>query len=142
MTKKTSFGTFSERIALADNLHNVAGDSVQIQQVLVNLLLNAFECMVSKSPEERVVTVCTSLMEDGIEVSVEDSGEGLSPELKDTVFDAFFTTKTDGMGLGLAISRSIIEAHDGRIWVTPKSERGTTFHFKLPVVTEGLSHVE
>jgi two-component system sensor kinase FixL len=123
-------------LALADKLPNVVGDRVQIQQVVVNLLLNAFESMVDRAPEERLVTVNTCCREDSVEVAVEDNGEGLSPETADTVFDAFVTTKTAGMGLGLTISRSIIHAHCGSIWVTPKTDRGARFHFRLPVATE------
>ncbi|MCA9217852.1 MAG: hypothetical protein KDB27_32505, partial [Planctomycetales bacterium] len=122
-------------LALADNLPKVVGDRVQIQQVVVNLLLNAFESMVNRVQEERLVTVSTCYREDCVEVAVEDNGEGLSPESADTVFDAFVTTKAAGMGLGLAICRSIIHSHCGVIWVTPNTDRGATFHFKLPVAT-------
>lgn len=122
-------------LVLADNLPEVVGDRVQIHQVVVNLLLNAFESMVNRAPEQRLVTVRSSFIEDRVEVSVEDNGEGLSHQSTAVVFDAFFTTKTGGMGLGLAISRSIIESHSGRIWVTAKTRRGAKFHFNLPVVT-------
>ena len=83
---------------------------------------------------ERQVAVTTAMPgSELIEVAIGDAGEGLSPTMANKIFDPFFTTKEDGLGLGLAISRRIVEAHGGRLWATPNSDRGTTFHFTLPI---------
>jgi two-component system sensor kinase FixL len=107
-------------------------DRVQIQQVLVNLLKNAFEAMQGIPPDARITTVRSSLLPDRVEVSVQDSGPGVAPENEPRLFEAFFTTKSDGMGLGLAVSRTIIEAHGGAIWADRGPDGGSTFHFTLP----------
>lgn len=110
----------------------VSADRVQIQQVIVNLLLNGTEALDAAS-NERVLSIVVSLIEDkAIEIAVRDSGRGLGASAED-VFQPFFTTKPDGLGMGLAISRSIVDAHGGRLWATPNAERGTTFHFTLPL---------
>jgi C4-dicarboxylate-specific signal transduction histidine kinase len=113
-------------------------DRVQIQQVIVNLLLNSAEALESTS-NDHVLSVVVSLLEDeAIEIAIRDSGRGLGAH-GEKVFEPFFTTKRDGLGMGLAISRSIVEAHGGRLWATPNAERGTTFHFTLPLEKpEGL----
>jgi C4-dicarboxylate-specific signal transduction histidine kinase len=114
----------------------ISADRVQIQQVMVNLLLNGTEALDPKS-SERVLSIVVSLVEDKtIEIAVRDSGPGLGPAGED-IFEPFFTTKRDGLGMGLAISRSIIDAHGGRLWATPNAERGTTFHFTLPLEQAG-----
>ena len=120
------------RLAVDNDLRDVFADRIQIQQVLVNLMKNAYEATESVDGP-RTVTIRAFSVDDTIDVAVEDTGKGLSLEIADRVFEAFRSTKADGMGLGLAISRSIIEAHGGRIWVAPNSERGTVFHFTLPV---------
>jgi PAS domain S-box-containing protein len=122
------------RLVTAPHLPPVHGDSIQIEQVVVNLLLNAVEALEPVPSGERDLIVQTSLVDGvAIEVSVHDTGVGLVPALDDKLFDAFFTTKPNGLGMGLAISRSIIEAHHGRLWVTRNPDRGSTFHFILPV---------
>jgi PAS domain S-box-containing protein len=122
------------RLATTPQLPQVKGDIIQIEQVMVNLLLNAIEALESVPSDERDLTVRTALLDGvAIEVSVHDTGVGLAPEIGDKVFDPFFTTKLDGLGMGLAISRSIIEAHNGRLWVTCNPDRGSTFHFTLPL---------
>jgi PAS domain S-box-containing protein len=108
-------------------------DRVQIQQVLVNLLRNAYEAMAANPPHERQVTIAVQPRDGKAEVSVEDAGEGIAPENLYRVFDAFFTSKPNGVGIGLAISRSIVEDHGGRLWVQPNRERGVTFRFTLPL---------
>ena len=108
-------------------------DPIQIQQVLVNLLRNAFEAMAAGGPKRRQVTIAAVPRGDTLEISVEDRGEGISAESRDRVFEAFFTTKPNGVGIGLAISRSIVENHGGRLWVTPNPTQGVTFHFTLPL---------
>ncbi|HEV3138555.1 MAG TPA: ATP-binding protein, partial [Pirellulales bacterium] len=84
-------------------------------------------------PERRLVTIALAQRDGQIEVSVEDQGEGIPPENRERVFEAFFTSKPNGVGIGLAISRSIVEAHGGQLWVVPNPERGVTFRFTLPM---------
>jgi PAS domain S-box-containing protein len=120
----------SLRTDLAADLPPVMADRVQIQQVLMNLMLNGIEAM-SKTGGE--LTVKSQLGEGGqLEITVRDTGPGLPPGRSEQIFDAFFTTKTQGSGMGLAISKSIIESHGGRIWVRNGAEQGATFHFTLP----------
>jgi len=120
---------------LAANLPTVIADRVQLQQVLMNLMRNGVEAMKNTSGGELVVR---SEQEDGgaLLISVSDTGLGMAPQQAERIFDAFFTTKPEGTGMGLTISRSIIESHSGRIWVDPNSERGTTFRFTLPSENE------
>ncbi len=108
-------------------------DRIQIQQVLVNLLHNAYEAMAANPPQQRRVSIGVAVGQDHIEISVEDLGEGIAAENMDRVFEAFFTNKPNGVGVGLAISRSIVEGHGGRMWVDPNPQQGVTFHFTLPL---------
>ena len=118
------------RAALAPGLPSVAADRVQMQQVLMNLVLNAIEAMQGTGGE---LNVRSELGENGeIMLSVSDTGVGLPPQAADTIFQAFFTTKPHGTGMGLRISRSIVEAHGGRLWADSEAGRGATFHFTLP----------
>ena len=121
------------RSELETGLAPVLADSVQLQQVLVNLMLNAVEatCATKQGPKEMVLTSRHHGTKE-IVVSVRDSGSGIHPQQVDRLFHPFFTTKANGMGLGLAISRSIIEAHGGRLWATSNEGPGATFHFSLP----------
>ena len=123
----------SLRTELADDAPRVQGDRVQLQQVILNLTLNAIEAM-SRIPEgPRLLTVGSARYGgDGVLVTVQDTGAGLAPENLDRVFNAFYTSKPDGMGMGLAISHSIVEAHGGRIWATANAPRGAVFQFILP----------
>jgi PAS domain S-box-containing protein len=115
---------------LIDDLPMTVADRVQLQQVLMNLMLNGIEAIKDTGG---VVTVKSQLGEDGqIEISVNDTGPGLPLGKADQIFDAFFTTKPQGSGMGLAISRSIVESHGGRIWANGDRGRGATFHFTLP----------
>jgi C4-dicarboxylate-specific signal transduction histidine kinase len=119
---------------LTQPLPPVAGDRIQLEQVMVNLMRNGFEAMRESQHELRRLTIRTKF--DGrrdITVDVSDNGAGIAPAEIDHVFDRFFTTKADGMGMGLSISQSIIENHEGRLWVTPNADRGSTFHFTLPI---------
>jgi signal transduction histidine kinase len=119
----------SIRTDLKDDLPMTLADRVQIQQVLMNLMLNGIEAM---NGTGGVLTVKSQLGEDGqIEISVNDTGPGLPVGKADQIFDAFFTTKPQGSGMGLAISKSIVESQGGRIWAN--GDGGATFHFTLPV---------
>ncbi|MBI3838049.1 MAG: PAS domain S-box protein [Planctomycetia bacterium] len=113
-----------------------AVDCIQVQQVLVNLLRNAFEATAGQPPERRQVTIGVTASDENIEISVEDLGEGIPRENRQRVFEAFFTSKPDGVGIGLAISRSIIEDHGGRLWLVPNPKHGVTFRFTLPMIGE------
>jgi PAS domain S-box-containing protein len=120
-------------LALAPALPPVRGDRVQLQQVLLNLVLNGMEAMEAQAPAARHLGIQTLRAGPAVRVGVQDRGPGLPPERLETVFDAFFTTKASGMGMGLAISRSIVEAHGGRIWAENNPDRGATFWFSLPL---------
>jgi PAS domain S-box-containing protein len=127
----------SVRLDLDDSIPKVLVDAIQIQQVLLNLVKNAREAMSGESDDRRELTIETGVAgSNTVEVAVRDSGTGVRPENADQVFDAFFTTKPDGMGMGLAISRSIAEAHGGRLSFTPNSDRGCTFRFAVPVLRD------
>ncbi|MFQ5953814.1 MAG: sensor histidine kinase [Kiloniellales bacterium] len=122
---------------LGDPLPLVMADPVQIQQVVLNLAHNGMEAMRQVGPAQRHLTIGTSASGDGvIEVAVHDNGQGIPAEDLDRVFNPFFTTKTGGLGMGLSISRSIIEAHGGRLWATSEGETGTVFRFTLPAAEE------
>jgi two-component system sensor kinase FixL len=109
-------------------------DEIQIQQVLVNLIRNSIDAMQETPTSRREVTVSTRTLENGsAEVTVSDSGQGLTEHEIDQVFEAFFSTKQEGMGMGLAISRSIVEAHGGQLWAKPNSDHGVTFGFTIPL---------
>jgi PAS domain S-box-containing protein len=118
---------------LDDDLPALQADAVEIQQVLLNLVRNGCDAMQETDPANRHLVIRTrSDGQESIEVDVEDRGHGLHESMEDQVFEAFFSSKNEGLGMGLAISRSIIESHGGRIWVTPNLEGGATFHFSLP----------
>jgi PAS domain S-box-containing protein len=122
--------SISLRTELAPHLPQIMADRVQLQQVLMNLLLNGIEAMTDRAGE---LIIRSQSAEDGLLViSVSDTGVGLPSEKLDRLFGAFYTTKPQGTGMGLAISRSIIEAHGGRLWATANAVRGATFHFTLP----------
>jgi signal transduction histidine kinase len=118
---------------LSDELPEVLGDRIQLQQVILNLVINAIQAMSGVSQGQRKLLVSSCKDESsGVLVSVRDSGKGLEAERIDHLFDAFYTTKPDGMGMGLAISRSIVEAHGGRLWAKQNEPRGAVFQFTLP----------
>jgi len=122
---------------LAKNLPPVLGDRVQLQQVVLNLIMNGLEAISKIAQGERELLVSSNKDEaNNVIVAVRDSGEGLDAANLERVFDAFFTTKPDGMGMGLAISRTIIESHGGRLWATSNAPRGAVFQFTLPVAAE------
>jgi PAS domain S-box-containing protein len=112
----------------------IDGDHVHLQQVVVNLILNAAEAMAEVPASRRRLTIRTARSDDGaVEVTVADSGPGIAPEAVECLFDSFFTTKSTGMGLGLSIARSIVEAHGGTIWAETRPEGGACFRIVLPV---------
>jgi C4-dicarboxylate-specific signal transduction histidine kinase len=118
---------------LATGLPPVCGDRVQLQQVILNLIINGLEAIVKSRESERELSISSGKDEsNNLIVAVRDSGQGLDPANLERVFDAFFTTKADGMGMGLAISRTIVESHGGRLWATPNSPHGAVFQFTLP----------
>jgi len=124
-------------IELSDGPVSIMGDRVRLQQVILNLVMNAIEAMSRTANDSRVLLVRSQ--GDGpekVRVAVEDTGPGISPETMDRIFDAFFTTKPTGMGMGLSICRSIINAHGGRLWVSPRSPRGALFQFTLPAAAK------
>jgi PAS domain S-box-containing protein len=125
------------RTDLSKDLPSVSGDRVQLQQVLLNLVINGMDAMNQVEESKRVITICGRREKnDGTfaaRLSVSDSGVGFKPEEVARLFEAFYTTKTQGMGMGLAISHSIIEAHGGRLWAEPNQGPGATFLFSLPV---------
>jgi PAS domain S-box-containing protein len=117
---------------LASGLPPVVGDRVQLQQVIINLLINGAEAMATVSDRRRELMIRTEACEDRVLVAVKDVGVGFEPRHADWLFNAFFTTKPGGMGMGLSISRSIIEGHGGRLWASPNTPYGATFEFALP----------
>ena len=120
------------RTELAANLPRVQGDAVQLQQVLINLIMNAVEAMRLSTEQPRKLLIRSAKNSDGIFVQVQDSGPGIEPELADGIFEPFFTTKADGIGMGLSISRSIIESHGGQLSLVSASQ-GALFQFTLPI---------
>jgi C4-dicarboxylate-specific signal transduction histidine kinase len=119
---------------LTDRLPIIRGDRVQLQQVVLNLILNAVQAMDEVPDEAREVRVTTSEYSPGeVRLGVRDTGPGLSPDGFSRLFEAFYTTKPDGMGMGLAICRSIVEAHGGRLWASANTPRGAMFQFSIPV---------
>lgn len=122
------------RHELADDLPPVKGDRIQLQQVILNLLRNASDAMSTINDRPKELLVRTEAVEgDTVRLSVKDAGVGLSAEAAKRIFDPFYTTKSDGMGIGLSVSRSIIEAHYGSLWATPNDGPGVTFAFSLPL---------
>ena len=120
---------------LAPGLRSVVGDRVQLQQVILNLAMNSIEAMTGIGPRELLISTARD-HSDGALVAVRDSGPGLDPQRIDRLFEAFYTTKTSGMGMGLAICRSIVEAHGGRVWASANEPRGAVFQFTLPPATD------
>jgi signal transduction histidine kinase len=120
------------RVEPYTDLPSVMADRVQVQQVLMNLILNGIQAMSEVQDRERVLVVRTECDEgDKIRVAVQDYGVGIDPGDIERIFDAFHTTKPGGMGMGLSISRSIVESHGGQLWVTPNDGPGVTFQFTL-----------
>ncbi len=124
---------------LTPDLPTAKGDSVEIEQVALNLMRNAIEAMSDTDIRSRTLTISSGLLNDReVEVAVTDTGRGVSPDLLEKIFESFFTTKDQGLGIGLSLSRRIVEAHGGRLWVESGEGPGATFRFTLPV--EGATH--
>ena len=122
------------RVEFADDLPRVPGDRIQLQQVLLNLIANAIEATLAIEDRERALLIATDSFDNtGVRIAVKDNGPGIDPQRADHLFDPFSTTKPNGMGMGLAISRSIVEAHGGRLWTEANVDFGATFQFTLPI---------
>jgi signal transduction histidine kinase len=125
---------------LAVDLPPVSGDRVQLQQVVLNLLRNASDAMAGVEDRTRQLTIRTELdEEDRVRLTVQDVGAGLELQNVEQLFTAFYTTKNDGMGIGLSVSRSIIESHHGRLWAAPNDGPGAKFSFSIPRSLEGVT---
>jgi PAS domain S-box-containing protein len=129
----------SVRTQLTEGLPRVQGDRVQLQQVLLNLIINAIEAMRDVGDDERELFISTRNEPDGVSVEVRDSGPGFAPETLEHVFAGFYTPKPDGLGIGLSICRSIIEAHGGRLWASSNLPRGASFQFALSAIANTAS---
>ena len=126
---------------LADDLSPVSGDQVKLQQLVLNLVINAIEAMSSVDERARELVIKTRNVDpDQVQATVKDSGPGIDPQMIDKIFDPFYTTKPGGMGMGLSISRSILQVHGGRLWAAAKDGPGTIFHFSLPKYHEVEKH--
>src|SRR6185503_11869979 len=123
---------------LKQDLPRVRGDRVQLQQVILNLIINGLEAIAKSKDGTRELSISSDVDDaNNVIVAVKDSGEGLDSTNLERVFDAFYTTKPEGMGMGLAISRTIIESHGGRLWAAPNSPKGAVFQFTLATATDG-----
>jgi len=126
----------SVRTELAAELPPVLGDRVQLQQVLMNLMLNGMDAMKDVDGTRELAIKSQQAENEQVVVTVSDTGVGLPAQQGDQIFKAFFTTKSHGTGMGLSISRSIVESHGGRLWAADNSPRGASFHFALPTKVE------
>jgi signal transduction histidine kinase len=130
-----------KRLELDEQLPAVSADPIQIRQVLINLIRNGCEAMADRPTAQRELTIRTGRASGGdVEVAVSDLGTGIPDEMRSRLFEPFQSTKEEGLGMGLAICRSIIEAHHGHLWAEANRERGTTFRFTLPL--QGIWPVE
>ncbi len=128
------------RTDLTPDLPTIKADRVQLQQVVLNLIVNALDAMTEINDRARELLIGSHSQGSEVRVRFEDAGTGISPEAATKIFDPFFTTKPHGIGLGLSLSRSIIEAHEGRLWATPRPGGGTVFQFTLPFNPDGSDH--
>ena len=138
LTSQATGHSVTMHTELSAGLPKVVADRVQLQQVFMNLMLNAIEAMQVDGGE---LTVKSELADSQLLLSVSDTGVGLPTDKVDHIFSAFFTTKPQGSGMGLAISRSIVESHGGHLWATANRARGATFHFTLPIEAQESSHL-
>jgi PAS domain S-box-containing protein len=139
----TSENGVSVKMQLSQGLPRIAGDRVQLQQVILNLIMNAIESMSEVAEGSRELVIGANKAEPGgILVTVRDSGSGLPHANPERIFEAFYTTKANGLGMGLSICRSIVEAHGGRLWATPNQPRGAVFFIMLPIGDKLVENVE
>jgi C4-dicarboxylate-specific signal transduction histidine kinase len=131
-TRELSQNNVSLETQLAENLPQILADRIQLQQVILNLIINACEALTAADDEFRKLSISTAREMDGVALTVRDTGVGIDPQQIETVFEAFHTTKPGGMGMGLAVSRSIIEGHGGRLWAEPNEPHGAIFKFTIP----------
>jgi signal transduction histidine kinase len=125
------------KTSLTADIPPIEGDPIQIQQAVINLVRNAFDAMCDAPPNRRIVEIATNYNGDGaIGVAVRDYGSGISEAARDRLFEQFFTTKDEGLGMGLATARSIVEAHGGTISAENAQGGGARFHFRLPITEE------
>jgi signal transduction histidine kinase len=130
------------RAELAEDLPPVTGDRVQLQQVILNLIRNASDAMSDVDDRQRKLLIRTEKDEDDhVRLTVKDSGVGFDPQAGGRLFEAFYTTKSGGMGIGLSVSRSIIESHHGFLWAAPNDGPGATFSFSIPRRPKGVKGV-
>jgi C4-dicarboxylate-specific signal transduction histidine kinase len=128
---------------LADDLPAVTGDRVQLQQVILNLIRNASDAMSAVDDRPRLLLIRTEPGEDDhVRLTVQDAGVGFDPQAADRLFESFYTTKNDGMGIGLSVSRSIIGSHHGRLWATLNNGPGAAFSFSIPRAPGGLTRAD
>jgi signal transduction histidine kinase len=133
----------SVKVQLSEKLPQILGDRVQLQQVILNLIMNAVEAMSEVGEGSRALLISTDEAEPGaVLVAVSDSGPGLPRANLERIFDAFYTTKLSGLGMGLSICRSIVAAHGGRLWATPNQPRGAVFCVMLPIAEGPLENSE
>jgi PAS domain S-box-containing protein len=133
LRNEASRHSISVRTYLTPNLPRIMGDRVQLQQVLLNLMINSIDAMKDEKDTREITIQSQRVDDDHLQMSVSDTGVGLPSEQPDQIFNAFYTTKPHGTGMGLRISRSIVESHGGRLWASNNSPRGASFHFTLPI---------
>jgi signal transduction histidine kinase len=131
-TRELSQNNISLETQLAKNLPRILADRIQLQQVILNLIINACEALTAVKDEPRKLSISTASEVDRVVLTVRDTGSGIDPQQLETVFEAFHTTKPGGMGMGLAVSRSIIEGHGGRLWAEQNEPHGAIFKFTIP----------
>jgi signal transduction histidine kinase len=136
LRSETARYSISVRTDLAADLPQVIGDRVQLQQVMMNLIGNSIDAMNAMDGTRELAIKSQRAENEQIMVSVSDTGVGLSPQQANQIFDAFFTTKVHGTGMGLSISRSIVASHNGRLWAADNSPRGASFRLTLPTKAE------
>ncbi len=125
---------------LSEGLPRVLGDRVQLQQVMMNLIMNGADAMSAVSDRPRILHIGSQVYDGGnLLVSVKDSGTGIDESIRESIFKPLFTTKATGMGMGLSICRSIIEAHGGKLWAAPATPYGTEFRFIIPPAAAGAT---
>jgi signal transduction histidine kinase len=131
-------GRVSMRLSLTETLPRLVGDPIQLEQVFLNLVVNAIDAMSQDETGPRDLTIRTwSEKKSSVEIAVADSAPPVSKEILERMFERFYTTKATGLGIGLSTSRSIIEAHGGRLWAEPNPDRGLTLRVRLPAAPDG-----